>query len=133
MITGYKKVTQHDNSGNQGLRSVLQTGGTIAGGIIGGMAGGVGAAPGAAIGGAMGGALGGVVAPDKPTEVKEGKMMQESQGGDGAMQRRMEQMNNDPGVQIADANAAIAKMPPDVQQEYGPTLAQAQKLSMRRV
>lgn len=52
-------------------------------------------------------------------------------GGD-AMGRKFEQMANDPGVQIADANASMAKMPPDVQQEFGPALSQAQKLTKQR-
>ena len=48
------------------------------------------------------------------------------------MGNRFRQMTNDPGVQIADATASIAKMPPDIQQEYGPALTQAQKLAQGR-
>lgn len=120
-----KKASAPDNSGSQLLRGVLQVGGGIVGGIYGGPAG-------AAAGSTVGGMVGGAIAPDKEPEAPEPSKMIGSQTDDSSMQRRFQEMNNSPSVQIADANAAMAKMPPEIQQEYGPVLTQAQKLSMNR-
>ena len=130
-ISAFRKPAQQSSGG--GLGQLLQGLGTVAGGVVGGFAGGpMGAITGAGAGGSLGATLGGMADP-----VKEGESAKEVGGlapqqDNGAMSRRLTEMNNSPSVQIADASQAMAKMPPDIQQEYGPVLSQAQKLSMNR-
>lgn len=120
-----KKVDIPDNSGSQLLRGILQVGGTVVGGIYGGPAG-------AAAGGAIGGAVGGAVAPDKQAEVQETKPIgaeNGSESGSDPMTRRLEAENNHPTTQLAQANQSLNNMPPDVQEQYRPILADAYKRS----
>jgi hypothetical protein len=66
----------------------------------------------------------GIVAPQKQvaavTKTQQVGMPQ-------AMARRIDTMQASPQTQLAQANAALAKLPPEYQQAYGPVLTAAQQ------
>lgn len=129
-INSYRKP--QDTSSGSNLGQTLGAVGTVVGGIAGSVIPGAGTMAGAGLGGAIGSTIGGVADASKPKDAPQAEPAMTAQNHDeNAMSRRLSEMNNSPGVQIADANASMAKMPPEVQQEYGPALARANKLSNR--
>lgn len=109
----------------------LRLGGAIAGGVVGGVSGGpMGAVGGASTGygaGGMAGDLLGGGAPAAPT----------MQGSGGAISRRLQaqqaqQAQSNPSADLAAADAALAKAPPEYQQQYGPAIKQARYLDAQQ-
>ena len=98
------------------LPTLISAAGSIVGGAFGGPAG---AAVGGAVGGMAGHALGGA---NKP----QGNMPQQST----PMQRRMQTMGPDETLQQGEA--ALAQLPPEYQQQYGPAIGAARQASMQR-
>lgn len=85
---------------------------TIGGAVAGGMAGGPGGAmAGASAGQTMAGLTAGGPGP-QPVETS-------------AMSRRMDTMQNDRLKQLREAENSLAKLPPEMQQQYGPAIMKA--------
>lgn len=123
-INGYVKPKNQDTG--PGLSQLLGIAGGVVGSIVPGVGTGVGMAAGSAIGGAMDASKPKEVAqPPQPTGIQP-------QQPDNVMANRLNAAMNDPGVKIADAAAALPKLSPELQQEYGPALSQASKLAMSR-
>lgn len=99
------------------LGQALPIAGAVVGGVYGGPAG-------AAAGYGMGQTAAGVVAP--PTQTQQ-IQSQENIGMPQAMSRKLGSMQDTPEFQLAQANAALKKLPPEYQDAYGPTLAAAQQ------
>ncbi len=98
----------------------LATVAPIAGSVIGGMVGGpVGAAAGGKIGSSLAGGGG------NPTAI-ETKAPTTT-----AMDRRMQTQEDNPSVQLAQADAALKQLPPEYQQQYGATIAAARKMDIQ--
>lgn len=102
---------------DDGLGKALTIGGAVVGGIYGG--------PGGAVTGAgVGQTAGGLLSSSKsqgPAAVPET-----------AMTRKYATVNSDPLVKLQDANTALADLPPDIQQQYGPTIQQATAMERQR-
>lgn len=93
----------------------------IAGAVVGGIYGGP---TGAAAGYGMGQTAGGLLTPQKQVgaiETTEQPAMPQ------AMARRLSSMQETPEFQLAQANDALKKLPPEYQSAYGPALAAAQQ------
>lgn len=97
------------------MAQILPIGGAVVGGIFGGPAG---AAAGASLGGMAGNTLASNGPP--PTPVQSGMS--------GAMDRRAQSLQDNPSNQLAQADAALAQMPPEYQAQFGPTIKQARYL-----
>lgn len=113
---------------SNGLGNDLRLGGAIAGGVVGGIAGGaaggVGAPAGAAGGATMGYGLGGMAGDLLGGGGKAGPPTMES--SQGAISRRAASQGQ--SQDLAAADAALRRMPPEYQQQYGPAIKQARYL-----
>lgn len=98
------------------LPTLVSAAGSVIGGAVGGPAG---ATAGGAIGSMAGNAIGGA---NKP----QGNMPQQST----PIQRRMQTM--DPDETLRQGEAALARLPPEYQQQYGPAITAAREASMQR-
>lgn len=100
------------------LGQILQTGGAIAGGILASPGGAGAAAGGAALGSSLGSTAGNMLGGNTqgPAPVQTT-----------AISRRIESTQQAPQVQLAQADAALSHLPPEVQKAYGPTLTAARK------
>lgn len=100
--------------------SILKTALPIAGSVIGGIYGGP---AGAAAGGKIGQSLAG--GGKDPTAI-ESKAAPQT-----AVDRRIGALEEDPSVQLAKADAALRQAPPEIQDQYGPAIAEARKREMQ--
>lgn len=113
------KVTMPNNK--KGSAETMQTAGQIVGGVVGGIYGGpAGAMEGAGTGGAVGGTIGKAFAGNSPTP-----QAVQSESGNDAISRRMQQ---DPGPALQQADAALAQLPPQYEDQYGATIRRARML-----
>ncbi len=99
------------------IKGLVPLAGSIVGGIFGGPAG-------AAAGGKIGGEFAKESAP--PTAV-ESKAPMDS----GAIDRRISTQEQNPSMQLAQADAALKQLPPEYQDQYGATIAAARKMDQQ--
>lgn len=110
------------------LRGTLGVAGSVLGGLVGSIVPGVGTLAGAAAGSAAGSALGSLGGGLADSQINKGKDLQ---GGgvplsnDSAIQRRMDQQNDNPLNHVTDAINLLHTLPPALRHEYGAPLAQA--------
>ena len=107
--------------------------GAIAGGIAGASGGPMGAVQGAAAGASAGGMLGGMIQPGTP-----GTVVQPQRGpqgiqtaSTGAVDRRLQEIQQNPQFQLQQAKVALAELPTDVQKQYAPTIESTLDASRR--
>jgi hypothetical protein len=86
---------------------------------------------GAAIGGVAGGLVGGMSGNDakKNAQVAGAATANEATT---AMQRRKQEMDNDPNVAIESAAKALELAPEEIKKEYGPALDQAREIAFKQ-
>lgn len=119
------QVYMPEKKSNNGI---FQLGGAIVGGVLGGYAteSPQGAMAGATAGAGLGGLAGQQISPDKP----QPQPLASNTGS--AMERRRQQLENDPLMQLKQAEVAVAKAPEPVQTEYGPAIQRARMLEEQR-
>ena len=113
--------------GRKGGGAFGQQAGAIIGGVAGAMTGSpIAAAQGAASGASMGGMAGNVLAPGRQAEIAQRQgQTQGIQMQQGAIDRRLSEIDNDPHFQLQQAKAALPQLSPDIQKEYGPAIEMA--------
>ena len=111
------------SAGGSGLGQKLGAAvGAVAGGVTGGP---MGAVKGAATGASIGGTVGGMASPGRQASVQQPGQTQGIQMQQGAIDRRLSEIDNDPHFQLQQAKAALPQLSPDIQKEYGPAIEMA--------
>jgi hypothetical protein len=124
------QLTQIQKSGSNKGSGI----GRVLGGIVGAVGGALTGGPGGAIAGASGGAnlggsIGGAIA-DKKASV--GPSIQGTDNG--SMQRRLQQLQNDDLIKLAEAKAALPELPQDLREQYQAPIDSAfQEIFKKRV
>ena len=119
---------------DRGRKGGAGMGQTIGAGIgaIAGMGGGpVGMVQGAASGAGIGGMVGGMVAPGRQGSITPPQQSQGIQMANGAVDRRLQEIQSNPHFSLQQAKAALSQMPTDIQKEYAPTIEMALEASRR--
>lgn len=117
------KQEKVDNS----LTKALTVAGMVAGGTIGASTGGpAGAVGGASAGAGAGNAIGGLVAKD-PEPVSQAPQAPSVGGQDGAMSRRLSELENGNLMQIRKSLDALKGQPPEAIAAYAPPLLMAEQ------
>lgn len=86
----------------------------------------IGAVKGAATGASIGGTIGGLAQPGSPGEmVQQAQQTQGLQANTGAVDRRLQEIQQNPHFQLQQAAAALPQLPADIQKQYAPTIEMA--------
>lgn len=132
-ITPYQRKARVTEAEESGLGKFLQVAGGIAGGVVGGIGGGpAGAIGGATAGAGLGGMIGGAVDPAKPGEVEQPKSFGSVDQPDSAMGRRLAQAKEDRLVTLKKAEAALAQLPKELQEQYASPIVSATMAEEKR-
>lgn len=118
--------------GSPGKAGFGQKLGAAIGGAAGLATGGpVGAIKGAASGAGTGGMIGGMIDPGRAASVQQPMQEQGIQMQQGAVDRRLQEIQQNPHFQLQQARAALNEMPSDIQKQYAPTIEMALEASRR--
>ena len=119
--------------GKQSGTGMGQKAGAVIGGLAGAMGGGpVGAVKGAASGASMGGMAGGMLMPGRQAEITQApQQTQGVQANTGAVNRRLNEIQQNPHFQLKQAQAALPQLSPDIQKQFAPTIEMALEASRR--
>ena len=118
--------------GSPGKAGLGQKLGAAIGGAAGLVTGGpVGAVKGAAAGAGTGGMIGGMIDPGRAASVQQPMQEQGIQMQQGAVDRRLQEIQQNPHFQLQQARAALNEMPTDIQKQYAPTIEMALEASKR--
>jgi len=120
------------DKGRKGSAGMGQQIGAALGGAAGLVTGGpIGAIKGAAGGAGIGGTLGGMVDPGRAGSVQQPAQTQGIQMQSGAVDRRLQEIQNSPQFALQQAKSALNELPAEVQKEYAPTIEMALEASRR--
>jgi hypothetical protein len=120
------------NKGRKGGAGIGQQVGAGIGGVVGGIYGGPGGAiQGASTGAGLGGMVGGMISPARQGSVIQPQQTQGMQMANGAVDRRIQEIQSNPHFSLQQAKAALSQMPTDIQKEYAPTIDMALEASRR--
>jgi len=108
-----------------GLGQTGQLLGAVAGGVAGAAGGPAGAAQGAALGSSLGGMVGGMVDPGQAASIQRSGQTQGLQANTGAVDRRLNEIQQNPHFQLQQAKAALPQLDPELQKEFAPTIEAA--------
>ena len=113
--------------GRSGGGQFGQQAGALIGGVAGAITGGpVGAVQGTASGAGIGGTIGGIVQPGTPdTMAQQAGQSQGIQMQSGAVDRRLQEIQQNPHFQLQQAKAALPQLDPELQKEFAPTIEAA--------
>ena len=118
--------------GSPGKAGMGQQIGAAIGGVAGAMTGSpVAAVQGAATGAGIGGMAGGMIDPGRQGSVQQPQQSQGIQMQQGAIDRRLGEIQQNPHFALQQAKAALPQLPQELQQQYAPTIEMALEASRR--
>lgn len=117
--------------GRKGSSGMGQQAGAVIGGLAGISGGPVAAVQGAAGGASMGGMLGGMIDPGRQGSVQQPQQSQGIQMQQGAIDRRLGEIQQNPHFALQQAKAALPQLPQELQQQYAPTIEMALEASRK--
>ena len=110
--------------------------GQLLGAALGGLAGAATGSPmaavqGASVGSNLGGLVGNSIQPGSQGSVSQPSQTQGIQMQSGAVDRRLQEIQQNPHFQLQQAAAALPQLPADIQKQYAPTIEMALEASRK--
>jgi hypothetical protein len=122
----FPKEEARVDKGRKGSAGFGQQAGAALGAVAGFAGGGpIGAVKGAATGASIGGTLGGLADPGRAASISQPGQTQGLQANTGAVDRRLNEIQQNPHFQLQQAKAALPQLDPELQKEFAPTIEAA--------